>query len=637
MDPFIPLLLRLLVPLTLSLCLLSDLNDRNNQTWISLWTILGVIIARDLVYAFTLWNMVFYLSDFLLVLNYLLIGRSEHRLGVADIVLICFNVAAFSFLLLEPLHELIPEQGFYPSAILIVDSLFLYAGLSVSSRTADAGSRAVTDLRHLLFGLFAAVNLAAVFLGYERTQVQVLILPAAYIGHGVVLARYRAHISRQYRERIRVLSNEQRTILDFLVEIGTEITTNMDQARVFELIAATAVDATGADGGALYLVDEYEDILVPRAVKGIFPPLNPEERNFASASEMVDYLQNTPIKLGETVIGEVALSGEPLYLAHAPGDPRMSGNRARDILYIDSIMAVPLIVSNRVLGVLVLVKRIKNTPFSLREFEYLKVFASLTSVSIDNLFSYLELIEKSEVEREVEIASEIQRKLIPKKLPSVRRASLSAFSVPAKGVSGDYLDFIRLNRSKLGIVVSDVAGKGIPAAMVMIMIRSLFNLIASPDRTASAVLTLINRGIIGTIDIDHFATIGFLVYDQETREMVFSNAAHLPLQVYRCGSGQFLQVDTEGLPIGIDRKTVYTQKGMVLETGDIVLLFTDGITEAMNADGSLYGMERLRGVVEKHAHAQPEEIVRMVRSDMKKFAAGSEIRDDQSMVVMKIR
>ena len=266
------------------------------------------------------------------------------------------------------------------------------------------------------------------------------------------------------------------------------------------------------------------------------------------------YFQETPIPIGETILGEAVKSGQALLVRDAREDPRLGANREDDILFVSSLIAVPLVVSKRVLGVISALKRAENRHFQDTDFQHLKTFAEYASITIDNLYTYLEVLEKRQIEREVDIAAEIQQKLLPGELPRWSSGSLAVHSRPARGVSGDYYDVLPLDQDKVALLVCDVAGKGIPAAMVMIMIRSILHLLVSPRLEAAATLTGINRGITGRIDVDHFATIGLVIYDQAKRQAVYSNAAHLPLLVYRASAAKLLQVDTEGLPIGVETR-----------------------------------------------------------------------------------
>ncbi|MFO7781189.1 MAG: PP2C family protein-serine/threonine phosphatase, partial [Spirochaetia bacterium] len=296
-----------------------------------------------------------------------------------------------------------------------------------------------------------------------------------------------------------------------------------------------------------------------------------------------------------------------------------------------------LIVANRVLGVISTLKRGEKQFFDERDFEHLRTSAEYASGTIDIIHTYLEVLEKREMETELDIAAEIQSKLLPGNSPAFANGSLASVTVPAKGVSGDYHDVISLDGRRLAMVVADVAGKGVPAAMVMVMVRSILHLVVSPKREAAAVLGLVNRGITGSIDLDHYATMGYLIYDQGSREVTYANAAHHPLLVYRSKTSKLVQVDTEGLPIGIERAAKYGQKRFTVDPGDLLVLYTDGMVEAMNEDGQQYGLESLKEAIRRSPDAGPQQLVDNVMADLQAFVGNARRHDDQTMLAMKVR
>jgi len=328
-------------------------------------------------------------------------------------------------------------------------------------------------------------------------------------------------------------------------------------------------------------------------------------------------------------------TGKAVLIRDSRLDERLRANASDDILFVSSLVVVPLVVRNRALGALSVIKRAENQFFEERDFQHLTTLAEFASITIDNLYTYIEVLEKREFEREVDIAAQIQQKLLPGELPELESVELSVYNMPAKGVSGDYYDVFRLEKDKLGIAVCDVAGKGIPAALVMVMIRSILHLIVSPERDTAATLNWINRGITGRIDLDHFATFSFMIYDEKNREILYSNAAHLPLLVYRQATGSLFKVDTQGLPIGIEKGTRYEQKKFHIEKGDLVLLYTDGILEAMNPSGAQYGLDGLKRMVEKNALLPAKELVTAIREDLRRFVGTARQHDDQTLLVMK--
>jgi sigma-B regulation protein RsbU (phosphoserine phosphatase) len=386
------------------------------------------------------------------------------------------------------------------------------------------------------------------------------------------------------------------------------------------------------------LVDEFEDVLRVKAVEGDFPPPYsvPAKVKLRIAS-LSEYFLSTPIALNKTIVGECAMSRTGIYVKDSRDDERMSQNAALDQLHIASIILVPLMQGNKVFGVLAIASRRRNYLFTPEHYSQIKTFADYTSLTINSLFTYLQLLEKQEMEKEVGIAAEIQGQLLPSRLPRVSSVALSAWSLPAKGVSGDYYDVISIRKGQIMLAVCDVAGKGIPASLVMVMIRTIIHLVAhQPGMNVSRILDIVNWGIAGKVSLDRFATVALLTYDFERHRLEYSNAAHHPLLIYRAASSEFETLDTEGIPIGLEKKTRYSQVETDLSAGDIVILYTDGIIEAMNEKGQQYSYESLQSVIEKNRTLGPEALKKVIIDDMNAFVGKAKQHDDQTFLLMKV-
>jgi sigma-B regulation protein RsbU (phosphoserine phosphatase) len=472
---------------------------------------------------------------------------------------------------------------------------------------------------------------------YRSVFIQYCCIPFSYFLHVYVLYKYNLQYEDEQKDRHDFIQNDLESLFEFMRNLGSAIAEKLDLTQILNFIIASATKSTNADAGAILLVDEFEDILRVEAVNGIFPPpYEAPEQIKLKISSIQSYFKSIPIKIGDTILGEAAKEGRPIFVRNTLNDERMKYNTKNDTLFVSSIIIIPLIVAKRILGVLSIIKRERGKFFSENDFDHIKTFADYASLTIDFIMTYMELIEKREMERELGIAAEIQQKLLPNKIPRLDKATISAFSIPAKGVSGDYFDVLPLQKNKVAMVICDVAGKGVPAALVMVMIRSILHLITSADKDARTIVTWINRGITGRIDIDHFATLSFMIYDQKTGKMTYSNAAHHPLLIFKKKTGKLESIDTEGLPIGIERGTKYEQKSFRIEKGDVAVLYTDGIIEAMNANGEQYTFESLAKVVLKNAHLSPNELIEKIKSDLKVFVGNAPQHDDQTLLLMKV-
>lgn len=601
--------------------------------------VLGILVARDLALALTGISLILPLSGLAVIVMYLLWLKTFTGWTIADRVYVVVNLLAVVAAVTNGLLDTPVDAGAFHYGLWIeANVVYLAVSLGLVSPVTNENSRVVLRTRFVLLSALALSHLVLLLYGYEAPLIHQALLPASYFAHGVVIIAYYGWFHEQERESVAYYAANLESMFDFMKNLGSAISRRIEMSEVLDIIVNAASRNLGADAGAILLVDEYEDVLRVRATQGIYPPLYPvPDIARVTTGSIKRHFAETPIPIGETVLGETVGSAEPVLISNAAEDPRVSGNAADDVLFVSSLIAVPLIVANRVLGVISTLKRGEKQFFDERDFEHLRTFAEYASVTIDNIHTYLEVLEKREMETELDIAAEIQSKLLPGNSPSLANGALASVTVPAKGVSGDYHDVISLDGRRLAMVVADVAGKGIPAAMVMVMVRSILHLVVSPKREAAAVLGLVNRGITGSIDLDHYATMGYLVYDQESREVTYANAAHHPLLVYRSTSSKLLQVDTEGLPIGIEREAKYGQKHFTVDPGDLLVLYTDGMVEAMNEKGQQYGLQSLKDAIRRSPEAGPQQLVDSVMADLQAFVGNARRHDDQTMLAMKVR
>ncbi|HOX92858.1 MAG TPA: PP2C family protein-serine/threonine phosphatase, partial [Spirochaetales bacterium] len=240
-------------------------------------------------------------------------------------------------------------------------------------------------------------------------------------------------------------------------------------------------------------------------------------------------------------------------------------------------------------------------------------------------------------QQSADIAAEIQRTITPKKLPQFPTLSLGSYSSPALGVSGDYFDVMQTRKDRLVCVVGDVAGKGVSAALIMVMIRSILHLITNTDRDIATVLDWVNRGITGQVDMDHYATLCIVAINMETGVMEYANANHQPIMVYRRAKNEVELVELKSVPIGVERGSTYQRLSLKLEDGDLVALYTDGVVEALNESGKQYGRKSLSQAMIKYKDLAPKEIANKIKNDLEVFAGSVRQHDDQTVLVLKIK
>lgn len=235
-------------------------------------------------------------------------------------------------------------------------------------------------------------------------------------------------------------------------------------------------------------------------------------------------------------------------------------------------------------------------------------------------------------------AQEIQEGMNPQKFLKKPEYQIKGFTRAAKGIGGDYYDFQVMGDGRIAVLISDVSGKSISASLVMVVIKTvvatylkLFNTIRG-----DTIIRTINRVMCGEAHIDKFATILFYIFDPLTKTVEFSNGGHGPIFVYRADRKVCTASKLEGLPMGIEEDNVYRLAKLTVGKDDIILLYTDGISECWNQAKEEFGLKRIREKIIEYAQLNPKEIIENLVRDLDDFAAGAEQHDDMTMVVMKV-
>jgi sigma-B regulation protein RsbU (phosphoserine phosphatase) len=255
--------------------------------------------------------------------------------------------------------------------------------------------------------------------------------------------------------------------------------------------------------------------------------------------------------------------------------------------------------------------------------------------------------EKERLQSEVEIAREVQNQLYPKSVPSVPGLALTASCSPARMVSGDYYDYLPLHDSKIALAIGDVAGKGISAALLMAtvqaslrtQIRSCLESVASapgaPDGFPSAaqLVTQLNQQLYAYTSAEKFATFYFGIYDDATGWLAYTNAGHPPPILIR--GEEVIRLETNGMVVGAFPFSEYGESRIHLESGDLLVCFTDGITEPENEYGEMFGEDRLTELLLKHSWRKPGEIVETILEAVGQWTLQPELHDDMTLLIAR--
>ncbi len=441
-------------------------------------------------------------------------------------------------------------------------------------------------------------------------------------------------ISKHFNALTQDLWNRIESMKDMMRDIGSLTGEDTEIGELEDFILELAIDNTGADTGIFMTVEE--GMLVLRKALGYFPPPMPLPPMVSSKREFItDWFKNHRIAPGEGILGYVIKSGEPRFVRDNMEGELPDNVKQDSDTFINSAIFIPLIISGSTVGILALALTRIESVFTDMDYAYMRSYGEFISLTLDNMQKYHELLKSHQINREIEVAADIQKTLLPERLPSLNNAEVAAFSDAAKGVSGDYYDIFDLGGGKTAVIICDVSGKGVPASLLMIMIRTIIRSISSPEKRSDRIMAELNRAVTGRMGADRFATISIIILDAENGTLSYSNGAHHPLYILRGETGKYRMFDTDGLPLGIDINASFGHKRIRVRTNDYLVLFTDGLPEARNTDGEELGTDRLLKFIARHADQTPGELTRRVKDYIEDFTSGTK-HDDQTFVTLKV-
>ncbi|HEX7193019.1 MAG TPA: PP2C family protein-serine/threonine phosphatase, partial [Thermoanaerobaculia bacterium] len=246
---------------------------------------------------------------------------------------------------------------------------------------------------------------------------------------------------------------------------------------------------------------------------------------------------------------------------------------------------------------------------------------------------HIELIEKNRMERELQLGREIQSRLLPPPPVDVRNTMLAAMSLPCYEVGGDYFDFIELPNGHLGIAIGDVSGKGVAAALIMSSVQAALRMAAPIEPDLPRLFTRLNALLFRMARGRKYVTFFFGVLDPATGVLRYVNAGHNPPFV--CSDGEIVHLQSTGRPIGILPESSYEEESITIDSGATLLLYTDGLNEAANAEDEEFGMERLTSLVREACTYAVSEVPRRILDSVTAFENGAPASDDKTLVIMR--
>lgn len=466
------------------------------------------------------------------------------------------------------------------------------------------------------------------------TYIYLALFFGTFVALLVVLNAFTKKVSELERQRAEIEVEEDR-VFDFLHGLGEAFSEGVRSSELHRLIVESAVRILDAHGGALYLADKNDATLSPAFISKGSPPLVEVPRHIMDQAAVTSvalesYLRLHPVRRGEGVIGKCWESGQASVI-EASDDDIVAGGAT-------SALVGPLVYRRKILGVLGLANGPMSTPFDIADLKVFKAITEQGAFALYNEVVYLEAGEKKRMDHDLEIAREIQGILLPSSPPVVPGYELSGVNIPARQVSGDYFDYIRMDPTRLGVVIADVSGKGVPASLIMAMCRSVLRSEAVNKTSASEVLRRVNQQLYPDIKEDMFISMAYLILDADGRQVTLARAGHDAPLLYRAATKEVEKLTPKGMALGIDSGDVFNRVcvdfSFTLETGDCILLYTDGATEALDQEGLEYGLPRLVQGLQASAPHGAASVVRFVADDVKTFVGMHPQHDDITLIAI---
>lgn len=421
--------------------------------------------------------------------------------------------------------------------------------------------------------------------------------------------------------------NKQIYYLSSLHKVGNVIAAKIfDLNELLKVIVTSSTDIIKCSKCSIMLFDEQTGEAVIKFGKGMSE----------DAESIVSDLRPTH---GGQITDWILKNQKPLFVKDIMTDERFDfSNKVsqddHDRYSSNSFIAVPLQLKDRIVGIISVTEKNEGIEFNSEDIKILTILSQQVVIAIDNAKVHSRDVENKRIEKELEIAHRIQENMLPDKVASIENVEISAKSIPAKEVGGDYFDIWEINRHTCAFTIADVSGKGVPAALMMVMIRTILKTEIYAEENTSVLMKTLNNLLIDDIESAMFATIFLARLDSQTGELRFTNGGHNYPMIFHSDREEPELLETTGFFIGMFPDPHYDEMKITLKKGDTVILYTDGITEASNSSGEMFGMKRFCSLVSRLKYLGAKEIQDKIIEEVEVFAGGDQ-DDDITLIVLK--
>ena len=405
--------------------------------------------------------------------------------------------------------------------------------------------------------------------------------------------------------------------LSIINDIATTINSTQPVEQIVDIIVKKCVKHLNVEQGAIMLLDESDKE----------KPLHTMIREQQSSLDLLPYRFDTQLT------GWMLKNQEPLLVNNLKEDERFKDLVDKTTPF-ESFLSVPLRVKNKMQGILTVFNKRSNEKFSSNDQKLLSIIASQSSQIIENARLLEEERNLQVLQEEMRVAKQTQINLLPKEFPVINGYQIAARTIPAKEVGGDSYDLIQIDDKHFAFCLGDVSGKGMPAAMLMSNLQATLRSFTKTGNLCKDIIANSNNLLYNSTEPSKFATLFYGILNPESNEIVFCNAGHNNPFLFSA-DGNVKELKTGGLILGCLPGSEYEEENVSINRNDIIVIFSDGISEAMNENEEEYGEERLKEFISNHLDESPDKIIENILSDVRIFVGKAPQWDDMTLLIIK--
>ncbi len=471
--------------------------------------------------------------------------------------------------------------------------------------------------------LFSTILLFSLLISWRRTRARLL-------------------VSEKQKDAI---EGEEHRMFEFLHTLGIALEEDHSAAKLHREIVEGINTVVSSRGGALYLLDKTRKYLVPKAISEKCPlliglPVEVFKKAGGDVRALKSHVQLSKVPHDEGMLGAVLSQGIPQIIRDVKNHEAF---RDAFVHYHGNVSALvaPLKYGGRDLGVLAVARKHDAGAYTESEFELFQSASEQAAFALGNAMIHQEAGEKRKIENELRTARLVQQVLLPRNRPQIEGYRLEGVNRPARLISGDYYDYIDLGDGRWAVVIADVSGKGVAAGLLMAMCRSVLRSELTRESDPLKAVSQLNRQLFNDIREDSFISMALYVVNASYGKVQLVRAGHDKAPLLRCSTKEIEWIKPPGLAIGLDDGDVFDRVTKLhefeLEPGDVLLLYTDGVTEAHNCAEDEFGVESMLNVIKESAELGAENVVATMLKSLDTFVGDAMQSDDITMIALEKR